>query len=54
LTRADATIVLSQQVYQIAINGNKHVDISTLPAGNYLLQIVSANGDRINKKIVKQ
>ncbi len=47
--------MIGQQVYHSSTyNGNKVIDVSGLPAGNYVLQLMDKSGSRINRKIVKE
>jgi hypothetical protein len=47
--------MVGQQVYEAkTLNGNKVVDVSGLPIGNYIVQLIANDGSRINRKILKQ
>jgi hypothetical protein len=47
--------MFGQQVYEAkTLNGNKVVDVSGLPIGNYIVQLIANDGSRIIRKILKQ
>ncbi len=47
--------MMGQQVYHgSTLNGNKVIDVSGLPTGNYVLQLIDKSGNHINRKIVKE
>ncbi len=47
--------MLGQRVFQgSTYNGNKVIDVSGFPVGNYILQLIDKSGNRISRKIVKE